>query len=376
MNILIVTEYYPNSLKASMKGGVESRSFYVTQKLSEKHEVSIICSYQGKQKRFDKVGKVKVFRVGKIHSYTNSGSIFTRLGFAISAYKKGKSLLDKFDVVEGYNFISYLPAYFIGKRKKAKKIATYHEVWVGEWVKNKGLITGVFGSAWERIVLSLKWDKLIAVSDFTKKKLEKYYDENKIIVVPNGIMLEKYDMMVKKNDFPTLSCVARLTPQKKIDDLIKTVAILKKNYPNIKCKIVGTGDELINLKKIVKELSLEENIEFLGFVEKHEDVLKIIKASDVFVLPSILEGFGIVVIEAMACNVPYVASKIPPIVEVTNNGIGGLLFEPENVKDLSKKIKELLTNKNKRTLKIEECRDYVKKYDWKNIITKIEDAYR
>ena len=377
MRILIVTEYYPESINAPMKGGVESRSFYVTQNLSKANEVSVICSYQKDQKRFDTVGNVKVYRVGKIHPYTNKGSIFTRLNFASSAYKKGKSLKENFDVVEGYNFISYLPAYYIGKYKKAKKIATYHEVWVGEWVKNKGLITGTFGSIWERRVLSLKWDKIISVSEFTKKKLEKFYDKEKIVVVPNGIELQKYNNIQSNNNkFPTISCVARLIPQKKVDDLIKAIALLKKEYPNIKCKIVGSGDEMKNLKAITKKLSLEDNIEFLGFIEKHEDVLSIIKSSDVFVLPSILEGFGIAVIEAMALNVPYVATRIPPIVEVTNNGVGGLLFEPENVKELAKNIKKLLNDKELLDKKRKESKEFVKRYDWEIIIQKLKEIYR
>jgi len=99
-----------------------------------------------------------------------------------------------------------------------------------------------------------------------------------------------------------------------------------------------TGPEEVNLKKLVNKLNLRANVEFLGFIENHDDVIRQLKASDVFALPSIVEGFGMVVIEAMAAGIPYVASDIPPIREVTSKGIGGLLFEPTNCEDLALKL--------------------------------------
>lgn len=97
-------------------------------------------------------------------------------------------------------------------------------------------------------------------------------------------------------------------------------------YKDLKAKIVGTGPEEQKLMGLVKEKNLYNNITFCGFVEKHEDVLKIINSSHIFCLPSKVEGFGIVIVESLGCEVPFVASNIAPIVE-TSGKKGGYFFK-------------------------------------------------
>ena len=82
-----------------------------------------------------------------------------------------------------------------------------------------------------------------------------------------------------------------------------------------------------------------------------------------------------VVVEAMASNVPYVCSDIEPFKEVTENGRGGLIFKAEDYKDLAEKIKTLLKNKRVYDKKVKEEKEFVKKYDWNNIVKKIEKIY-
>jgi glycosyltransferase involved in cell wall biosynthesis len=89
----------------------------------------------------------------------------------------------------------------------------------------------------------------------------------------------------------------------------------------------------------------------------------------------VVEGFGIVVLEAMACSSPYVASDIPPLREVTNNGVGGLLFEKENPKDLSQKILSLLRDDNLYNRCLHDGLELAQKYDWENIAKETEMFY-
>ena len=84
-------------------------------------------------------------------------------------------------------------------------------------------------------------------------------------------------------------------------------------------------------------------IEFLGFVEKHEDVMKVVNSSKIFCLPSVVEGFGIVIIEALSLKTPFVAAEIPPVVEASGRK-GGLFYEPKNYKQLAKSLLKLLTD--------------------------------
>ncbi|HDQ15975.1 MAG TPA: glycosyltransferase family 1 protein [Bacteroidetes bacterium] len=371
MKIVIITEYFPESEKGEASGGVESRAFYIAKGLAKKHEVTVIAGNTGKVSKF---ANITVLRPAK-HKYSHAASIFSRLRFAISAYETAKKI--DADVIDGYNFISYLPAYFAGKKTGAKKVATYHETWIGEWVKNKGLFTGILGSLWEQFVLSLKWDKIISVSEFTKKRLvERGVSKEKIFVVPNGVNLPEYaKIKVKKYPAPTICCISRLVKTKRVDDLINAIPLIMKSIPKIKCKIIGVGDELKNLRKLAMELGIEKNVEFLGRVDSNEDVIRILKSSHILCHPSILEGFGMVVIEAMACGVPYVCSDIEPLVEVTGNGKGGLLFKQKDCGDLARKVITLLEDKKLYHSKFAEAIKFVRRYDWKIVTSKTEKVY-
>jgi len=163
---------------------------------------------------------------------------------------------------------------------------------------------------------------------------------------------------------------------KRVKDIITAIFILKKDYPKIKCKIIGDGPEKKKLAKLTKQLGLNKNIEFLGFVKNHDDVIKTIKSSHLLIHPGTVEGFGITLLESMACGVPYVCSDIEVFKEITSNGKGGLLFERKNPEDLANKIKELLNKKGLYKKKVKEALTFVKKYDWKIIAKKLETTYK
>jgi glycosyltransferase involved in cell wall biosynthesis len=235
-------------------------------------------------------------------------------------------ILEDIDLVIGYNFITYPVAYKLAKKLNSKVALRYHDVWIGEWTKNMG-ITGLFGEVLERYIFGKDIDLYVAVSDFTRNNLNKYVDNTKTLTVHNIVDFPSVES--EKYDKPTISCVARLVEYKRVNDLINAVSIIKKEIPEIQCKIIGTGPEEENLKSLSQRLNLDDNIEFLGFVEEHDDVMKVVNSSDVFCLPSIVEGFGIVIIEAQSLETPFVAARIPPVVESSGQK-GGLFFEPKN----------------------------------------------
>jgi glycosyltransferase involved in cell wall biosynthesis len=151
--------------------------------------------------------------------------------------------------------------------------------------------------------------------------------------------------------------------------------ILINSFPDLKVNIIGSGPELESLKKKTNELKLSAHIKFWGFVASHNQVLSIIKKSQLFCLPSVVEGFGLVTIEAMACGVPYVNSEIPPSVEVTNNGKGGLLFTPLNPVDLADKCTKILKDKNLYQQKVTEGLKLAKEYSWDKTVGELEKMY-
>ena len=339
MNICIVTEYFPHGDNLDIKGGVEVCCYNEALELSKYHNVTVLTSNEGQFGEF-KIQDVDVIGCGDDRSYVQKGSFVSRLKFMKDALDKHK-ILEDIDLVIGYNFITYPVAYKIAEKLNAKVALRYHDVWIGEWTKNMG-ITGIFGEILERYIFKKDIDLYVAVSDFTRNNLNKYVDNTKTVTVHNIVDFPLVES--KKYDRPTISCVARLVEYKRVNDLIKAVSLIKKEMPEIQCKIIGTGPEEENLKNLTNQLSLDENVEFLGFVEEHDDVMKVVNSSDVFCLPSIVEGFGIVIIEAQSLETPFVAARIPPVVESSGQK-GGLFFEPKNHEELASQIIKILNDK-------------------------------
>lgn len=366
MKICIVTEYFPKSENFEIKGGAEASAFNEAYQLSKNHQVTVLTSREEDFPSEYEIKGINVICCGRERSYVQGGSFVNRLSFMREAIKAGK-ILDV-DLVVGYNFITHPVAWKISKKLNIPSVARYHDVWIGEWFKNMG-ISGLAGEILERYNLSRNFDLIISVSDYTRKNLEKHFPSSKIRVVPN--IVDFPTVKSEKFNKTTISCVARLVEYKKVDDLIRAVSILKNEMPDLKCKIVGSGPMEIKLKLLSKELGLEDSIEFLGFVEKHEDVLKIVNSSHIFCLPSIVEGFGIVIVEAMGCGVPFVAARIPPVMEASNQK-GGLFFEPKNWKNLAETIRSILKDSELYQNLQKEGLEQSNKYRGENIGSELE----
>ena len=339
MNICIVTEYFPHSENLDIKGGVEVCAFNEAQQLSKYNNITVLTSREDNEKPEFDIDNVHVICCGKKRDYVQKGSFTDRIKFMKDAYDTGKNLKD-IDIVIGYNFITYPVALKIARKLNVPIVARYHDVWIGRWIENMG-ITGLFGEVIERYFLKQDIDLVLPVSDYTKDNLKPYIPENKLKTVHNIVDFPKVES--EPYTKPTIACVARLVEYKRVEDLIRAVHIVKETIPDIQCKIVGTGPLDEQLKNLSKELNLEDNVEFLGFVEKHEDVMKIVNSSRVFCLPSIVEGFGIVIIEALSLKTPFVAARIPPVVEASGQK-GGLFFEPKNYVELSECLLKLFND--------------------------------
>ena len=142
---------------------------------------------------------------------------------------------------------------------------------------------------------------------------------------------------------PVIGTVANLFPRKGLEYLVEAIGHLKKTFPRILLVIVGTGDGEYErqLRMQVEHLGLTEQILFAGF-QDHPEFF--ISQFDVFVLPSILEGLGIVLLEAMALRKPIVASKVGGIPEIVQHEKTGLLVKPADVEDLFNGLLTLCQN--------------------------------
>lgn len=373
MKILLNTEFFPNE-KKNFSGGVEVRTYYLAKHLTQKNEVTIICRRRNNELVKEHQKNLEIIRLGKqiTKVEANFYSIFSRLIFIVQSIVFG--LKQKADLVEGSNFICLISAFVVAKIKKVPAIAWYPDIYGKEWIKNFGILTGSFGLFLETLGLLLPWDHIIALSKQTKKKLIKRVPGNNISVIYGGVdtsFIKK--IKTKKYNQSTICCISRLVPYKNVDYLIKATALIKETIPDINCIIIGKGPEKRKLIKLISELGLEENV-IIKRDLSYRDVIKNLKASDIFCLPSRIEGFGLATIEALACGTPFVIADTPINKEVTKN-IGGLYFKTNSASDLSKKIITLLKDKKTSQKYIEKGQKLVKEYNWDIVSQQTEKVY-
>ncbi|MGD0327099.1 MAG: glycosyltransferase family 4 protein [Halobacteriota archaeon] len=196
-------------------------------------------------------------------------------------------------------------------------------------------------------------------------------------IVPNGIRLETFDrhflgLNGEKRRHQILF-VGRLSSVKGVDDLVKAAKIVLSQVSDATFVIVGDGEERERLKRLAR--GYEDRIKFCGHISRAA-LLKLYTSSSALVLPSFtrLEAFGLVLLEAMACETPVIASKIPGVLDVV--GEGGLLVKPQDPSCLANAILEILENPtNARSMGKKGRRRVEQKYDWKIIAQEILDLY-
>ncbi|MCK4735828.1 MAG: glycosyltransferase family 4 protein [Methanophagales archaeon] len=247
------------------------------------------------------------------------------------------------------------------------------------WIKySKGIdfiYQRLFSLPNERYVLS-KIPNIITVSPQAKDWFSNMTNAN-VYVISNGVDFEDIQNVEphKSIKHPSIFFVGVLGNEKGIDVLLKAIPIIKEKIPNTYLYIGGAGQQEKELKKLAKELNIEENVKFLGYISE-EEKYAYYKAVDVCAIPSRLENEPIVLLEAMACETPVVASNVGGISFVIEDGKTGLLVEPENIGDLADKIVILLEDEKLRRKMSEAGRERVKEFTWDKIAEQTVEVYK
>jgi glycosyltransferase involved in cell wall biosynthesis len=155
-----------------------------------------------------------------------------------------------------------------------------------------------------------------------------------------------------------------------VGDVIKSLVHLP---PNVKFLVLGTGYQLEELKTLARDLGVYERVNFLGYVS-HTEMPKYLKVSDIFIRPSISEGFGNSFIEAMAGGLPVIATSVGGIVDFLKNKETGLFCEVGDPKDIARKIDIYLKDKNLRDEIVDNAMHMViDRYDWGMIVKSMKE---
>lgn len=222
-------------------------------------------------------------------------------------------------------------------------------------------------------------DKVIAISESVKKSLKKYelISENKIFVLPNCIDYKKFNNKTEREIIQNkkeivIGTVGRLEIEKGTKYLLLAMKIILTSFPNARLEIIGDGSQYKELKEFSKKLGISNSVIFFG---KFADVIPFYNKMDIFVLPSILEGFGIVLLEAMAAEVPVIATDVDGIKEVVIDGECGILVPPKNPEAIANSVTRLIENPQLTNKIVEKGLIRAQLFDVQEHVMKLDSLY-
>ena len=224
-------------------------------------------------------------------------------------------------------------------------------------------------------------DGITAVSEDLKKDTYRNFDIHKdIVVIPNFIDFTRFTKTNKEHfrkaiapfDEKILIHVSNFRQVKRVDDAVK---VFKKVREKIAAKLllVGDGPERTKIEQLCRNLGICDDIRFLG---KQDPVEELLAISDVFLMPSESESFGLAALEAMACQVPVISSNAGGIPEINIQGVTGFLSDVGDVNDMAKHALEILQDEQKLKKFRMNAYEQAKKFNIENILPMYEDYYR
>ena len=352
---LVVTRSFPPEL-----GGMQNLMWGLTNSIAKYNLTKVFADYQENHKEVDDSVSFSIERV--------SGAKLIR------KYRK-----------------AYLVNEFINKNKKVECIIADH--WKSlELIKsNKKKVCLIHskeinhdkGSRSNKRVLNVlnNVDHIVANSEFTKNlAIENGVNSDKIIVINPGVypiksidnkILNEAEKLLKDKN-PRLITVSRFDKRKNHEKVIMALRNLKEIYPNIIYTCIGLGEEEENIKKLVKELSLEKQVLFLKDISQNLKNALIAK-SNLFVMPSIIykksvEGFGIAYVEAAQYGVPSIGGKDGGASDAIKDKETGIICDGNNLDEIYSSIDLVLKNNSYKELG-KKAKDYVTKFEWNNIVS-------
>jgi len=232
-----------------------------------------------------------------------------------------------------------------------------------------------------------KTDQLITVSKALKKEVEKIaIPKHKIQVIYNGCDLEKFRpkqtlriITRKKLNIPensdVLIFVGGLKKEKGVNELIESFISLSNKNPNLYLIIIGDGSQKSFLIQKISQAKLENKCHLIS-QQPHHKIPDLLNASDILILPTYNEGLPNVVIEAMACSLPVITTRVGGIPELIKNGKTGILIDKKDILSLKKSILKLIENKQIRIkMGYNERRIIKQKFSWKKNAENVKKIY-
>ena len=352
---LIVTRAYPPEL-----GGMQSLMWGLSKEMSKNFMIKVFADYQENHKEFDKKENFSIERVGGIKFLRK-----IRKAQLINEYLKDNKvqgiIADHWKSLELINTDKKKYCLIHGKEINHPKGSSLNK-------RANKVLNNV-----ERVIANSEYTKNLAINNGV--------EPNKVLVINPGVnpakelnkkSLEKVESLLKIKT-PRLITVSRFDKRKNHEKVIMTLRNLKQIYPDIVYICIGDGDELENIKELVKELDLSAQVMFFNDIT---DELKnsLIAKSDIFVMPSIIhktsvEGFGIAYVEAAQYGITSLGGKDGGESDAIQHDKTGLICDGNSLDEIYSSLNSMI--ENKRYLELgRNAKELSSKFDWSNTIEK------
>lgn len=235
------------------------------------------------------------------------------------------------------------------------------------------LKTGFLAWLWKKI--HTVPDEVTAISQFLADRAASLRGSlERIQVIPNGVDLSTI-RSVRASSVPgRIVSIARLSPEKGVDVLIRAFASVKGRVANAELHLIGDGTQRAELEVLVKELQLEKAVVFHGH-QPYPEAMRLLTTGSVFALLSHGEGQGIVLLEAGAASVPCVATAVGGIPEMIKDGETGFLVGDTDAEAAAERLIRLLTNEKLRLQYGEAARVFAEVFSWETIIKRYHELW-
>jgi D-inositol-3-phosphate glycosyltransferase len=378
--ICLVTHYFPPHM-----GGIEKVSYEQSKRLTESgYEIDVLTSkIRGQNERPTK--GIRVFPYSNLNLAERIGVPYPVL--SLQAYRKFVQVIKKCDLVHAHGHV-YLSSYLAGKvAKKYKKpfIVTQHNTFI-DYQSLLNMLENLNDFTIGKSVLK-RADRIITVSKETMKYVLRLgADKSKTSVIYNGVDTDYFHPVNKgenrkklglpKNRKIILS-VRRLVYKNGLDTLIESVPLLTRDNPDLLFVVAGKGPSRKLIENRIKELGIDANIKLTGFVPDRLLPLYY-DAADYFILPSASgEGLPLVLLEAMACGLPVIATTVGGTPEIIKHMKNGVLVPPRNPEAMAETMAKLLSEERLGPTIGKEAREIVEnRFTWEKNLRQLQDIYK
>ena len=372
MHICMLTDYFlPHLL-----GGTEKVTYELGKQLVRKGcQVTVVTLNTDRVEDYSRIEGMNIYRLPAISVTKLIGAQLTLSPLALFGVHR---IVEKVrpDIIHAHNLYFQLTmvAPFIKRLMHVPLVTTLH---LPKMVYNRILLDSLIG-VYKWVVGDLvirSSDKLIAVSRTVMKHVieDLGTPSSKIVVIPNGVDMGVYLPNAQRGKDIIVTYIGRLIANKGPHFLVQAAPDILKNHPEVHFYIIGDGPLKDKLIKDVMFRKLEDRFHFFGSVP---DVLPFLRASTVFVRPSLTEGMSLAVLEAMACGLPIVASDVEGNAEIVENAVNGCLVPPADSKALAEAVGFLLGNREVANTMGKNARKTAERlYDWKRIAEQTLEVY-